>query len=118
MNVAPTKTPRTRTNLHREINHCPAATSSDHRQTCPGTQKSSQLMFSPEAAPTNIMLAEIFELGRLNDELIHLIRNIEFFVWFEVTSSELLSNTIQDFNCPGILHLGHLVSSVDVGHAA
>jgi hypothetical protein len=76
------------------------------------------LKFSPEAAPTNIMLAEIFELSCLNNELIHLIRNIEFFVWFEVTSSELLSNTIQDFDSPSILYLGHLMSSIGIGHAA
>jgi hypothetical protein len=73
---------------------------------------------SPETAPPDVMLAEVFEFRSLDDQLVDLLVHREFVVRFEVSAGKLLRDTVKYLNCSCVLYLGHLVRAIAVCHAA
>ena len=63
------------------------------------------------------MLTQILEFCRLDDQLVDLVRNIELIIWFEVTTRELLSNSVKNLDCPCILDLLDLIRDETISHA-
>ena len=76
------------------------------------------LAASPETAPSYVVLAEVFELGGLDDQLVNLLIDGELILWLEVSASELLRNAVEHLDGSCVLHLGHFGGSIAVRHAA
>ena len=74
----------------------------------------------PETAPSNVMLAQVLQLGSLDDQLVNLIGYVELLVRLEVATSELLLHAIQDLKSTGVLNflLLLLVVAMAINHAA
>lgn len=73
---------------------------------------------SPEAAPPYVVLAEVLELGGLDDQLVNLLIDSELVLPVEIPAGELLRDAVQDLDGSGILDLGHVGSAIAVRHAA
>lgn len=63
----------------------------------------------PETAPTNVVLAQILQLSRLDNELVYLRKDVQLLAWLEIPSSQLLRYPIQDLECTSILYLGRIL---------
>ncbi len=93
----------------------PSAKSPTEKKTSHGTP----LAASPETAPSYVMLAEVFELGGLDDQLVNLLIDGELVLRFEVSASELLRDAIENLDSSCVLHLGHFGGTIAaVRHAA
>lgn len=64
------------------------------------------------------MLAEVLELGRLENQLVDLLIHAELLVGFKITAGELLRNAVKHLNCSSVLYLGHFLRPVAIGHAS
>ena len=60
---------------------------------------------SPEAAPSDVMLAQILQAGRLRQQLVHLLLHVQLLVALEVRSRQLLLDPCQHLQRPCVLHL-------------
>src|SRR6186713_753013 len=70
----------------------------------------------PEAAPTDKMLTQILQLGRVVDQLVHLINNVQLLLALEVPPRQLLRHPVQHLERP--LVLLHLQRRRKLGCAA
>lgn len=68
------------------------------------------LSASPEAAPPYVVLAQVLQLGGLNDQLVDLVDDVKLFVGLEVTTSQLLLNPVKHLDGSSVLALGFLRS--------
>lgn len=66
----------------------------------------------PERTPANVVLAQVFKLGRFDDELVDLGDDLEFLVWLEVAARELLVDAVEHLDCACVLQLGRVAAKV------
>src|SRR4051812_16093740 len=62
----------------------------------------------PEAAPPNVVLAQILELRRLRNQLINLRDDIQLLAGFEIPARQLLRHAIQHLERALVLHLSRV----------
>lgn len=67
----------------------------------------------PEATPSNIVLTQILQLRGFDNELVHLVDDIQLLVRLKVTSRKLLGHSVKHLNRPGVLALS-LLRAVDL----
>lgn len=64
---------------------------------------------SPETAPTNVMLAQVLKLRRLDDELVDLRDDVQLLASLEVPAVELLRDPVQNLDGARVLYLGRVL---------
>lgn len=65
--------------------------------------------YLPETAPTNIVLAQVLQLRRLDDQLVHLVQYVQLFIFLEVSPRQLLLHPLQHLYSPLVLTLRFLL---------
>lgn len=63
------------------------------------------------------MLTKVLKLGSLNDKLVNLVCDAQLVIWSEISPSEFLRYAVEHFDCPGVLHFGHLMGPIAVSDA-
>src|SRR3569833_3019053 len=78
----------------------------------------SPIMTSPEAAPADVVLAQVLQFGRLRDQFVDLSNHVQLFARLEVESRKLLRDAIENLAGAGNLHLDRTRHAVAVDDAA
>ena len=64
--------------------------------------------FSPEAAPSNVVLAEVLQLCGLDNQLVNLVDDVQLLAVLKVAARQLEVDTMENFHRLGVLNLSLL----------
>lgn len=70
---------------------------------------------SPETAPPDPVLADIFYIRRLRQQFVHLIAHVEFLVQPKITACQLLLDAGENLQCACVLEFPGFVGDASLG---